>query len=93
MLMMVDTIIITPIDIFVWYFLIGMYGRQIDISIMKETDGYIETVTTTIITIIEEMNLGVIIEDNNPQFIEEQRKIIYTFNVMLEHLQITITKV
>ena len=63
MLMMADTIIVTPIDMFVLFSLIGKCGRQIDISIMNETDGYTETVITTIITIIEEMNLGVIIDN------------------------------
>ena len=63
MLMMEDTTIVMVIDIFVLYFLIGRIGAKIDISITKEIDGYTETVITTIITIIEEMNLGVIIDN------------------------------
>lgn len=53
MLMMEDTTIVMVIDIFALYFLIGRIGAKIDISIMNETDGYTETVITTIITIIE----------------------------------------
>ena len=93
MLMMADTIIVTPIDMFALYFLIGRIGAKIDISITKEIDGYTEIVITTIITIIEEINLGVIIEDNGRQFIEEQHQLIYTINAMLEHLQIIMVKV
>ena len=61
--MMADTIIVTPIDMFVLFSLIGRIGAKIDISITKEIDGNGETVITTIITIIEEMNLGVIIDN------------------------------